>query len=209
MAGEPIEVVVRIERELPWWRPIANSLRSTPHLIVTGVLAVASVAVALLIGVVVAVTGRAPAPLVRFQVMTLRERVRCYSYFFALRSSHPPFSFALRLDDPGDDLLTTVTVHATPDRLGRAALVVHWLRSVPHLLVLVPVAFVMDACYPVWILLAAANRGWPESFARFLVAIERWVAHLALYGLLVVDEPPPFGLAANGYVPVGGEATAQ
>ena len=206
MAGEPIEVTVRVERELDWWRPPVNALCSAPHGLATGVLAVASVVVAVVIGLAVALTGRAPAVLVRFQVMTLRERVRCYSYFFALRSSHPPFSFALQLEDPGDDPMTSVAVR--PRTVARAALVVHWVRVVPHLLVLLPIAVVMDACYPVWILLCAANRGWPESFARFLVAIERWVAHLALYALLVIDEPPAFGLAANGYVPVGRQATA-
>lgn len=208
MAGEPIEVAVRVERALPWWRPIANALLSAPHLIATGVLAVASILVAVLIGLAVALTGRAPSVLVRFQVMTLRERVRCYSYFFALRSSHPPFSFALVLADPGDDPATEVSSTRLP-QLGRGALLVHSVRIVPHLLVLIPIGFVMDVCYPVWILLAAANRGWPESFRRFLVAVERWVAHLALYALLASDEPPAFGLVANGYVSVGREAVAQ
>ena len=202
MAGEPIEVVVRIERELPWWRPILNAIAGLPHVVVAGALTAASIVVALLIGVTVAVTGRVPAVLVRFQVMTLRERVRAYSYWFALRESHPPFDLSLRLDDPGDDPLTRVSLAHLPT-LGRTALVGHWLRLLPHLLVLIPMGFVMDACYPIWILLASANRGWPEPFARLLLAIEQWVVHLAMYGLLASDVPPAFGLAANGYVPVG------
>ena len=202
MAGEPLEVVVRIERELPWWRPLRNAVAGLPHVVVAGALTAASLVVAILIGMAVAVTGRVPEVLVRFQVMTLRERVRAYSYWFALRESSPPCDLSLRLDDPGDDPLTRVSLAHLPT-LGRRALIVHSLRLVPHLLVLVPIGFVMDACYPIWILLASANRGWPESFARLLLAIEHWVVHLAMYGLLATDEPPAFGLAANGYVPVG------
>jgi hypothetical protein len=207
MAGEPsgtnIGIDIRVDRRLPWWRPLVNAVAAAPHLLVTGVLSVASVVVAVVIGVAVAVSGRVPSALVRFQVMTLRERVRCYSYWFVLRESHPPFTLALRLDDPGDDPATSVSVSSPPERLGRAALALHWVRVLPHLAVLLPIAVVMDACYPVWILLAAANRGWPESFARFLVAVERWVAHLALYALLATDTPPKFGLVANGYAPIG------
>ena len=210
MAGEPIDIVdvhVRIDRELPWWRPLVNAVVGLVHAGVAGALTAASLVVFVLIGVCLAVAGRAPGVLVRFQVMTLRERVRAYSYWFALRESHPPFNFALRLDDPGDDPATHVSVRPATT-LGRGAILVHTVRVLPHLAVLIPIGFVMDACYPVWILLAAANRGWPESFARFLAAVERWVVRLALYALLVVDTPPPFGLAANGYVPVGRPAPA-
>ena len=212
MAGEPtatdIEIRIHIDADLPWWRPLVNAVAAAPHLLVTGALSVASVGVAVVIGIAVAVTGRVPSLLVRFQVMTLRERVRCYSYWFALREAHPPFALALRLDDPGDDPATTVSLSSPPKRLERGSLVVHWLRVVPHLAVLLPIAVVMDVCYPVWIVLAAANRGWPESFARILVAVERWVAHLALYALLATDTPPKFGLVANGYVPAGSRRPA-
>jgi hypothetical protein len=213
MAGEPtgtgtgndvdVDIRIRVDRELPWWRPLVNAVAAVPHLLVTGALTAASVGVAVVIGVAVAVTGRVPASLVRFQVMTLRERVRCYSYWFVLRESHPPFALALLLDDPGDDPATAVSIASPPEHLGRGALVIHWLRIVPHLVVLLPIGVVMDVCYPVWIVLAAVNRGWPESFARLLVAVERWVAHLALYALLATDTPPTFGLVANGYVPAG------
>ena len=201
VAGEPV-VRVEVERELAWWQPFANALRSGPHGFVAGVLSVASIPVAVMIGAVVAVTGRVPRRLVAFQVLTVRERVRAYSLLFSLRTSHPPFSFALSLADPGDDPASHVALPSVP-ALGRGALVRHVARVVPHLVVLVPIGVVMDVCLPVWLTLAAVNRGWPEPFVRFLVAVERWVAHLALYALLATDVPPAFGLAANGYVPVG------
>lgn len=211
MAGEPrdIEIVVRVDREVPWWRPLVNAVAGLLHTAVAGALTLASLSVVIIMGVWLAVFGRVPAALVRFQVMTLRERVRAFSYWFVLRESNPPFNFALRLEDPGDDPSTRVSVTHVPDDLGRAALVVHTLRVLPHLLVLVPIAAVMDVCYPVWILLASANRGWPEPFVRFLAAVEQWVVRLALYALLVTDVPPAFGLVANGYVPVRRQAAAQ
>src|SRR5688572_22961819 len=96
MAGEPggIDVRVRIDRELAWWRPLVNAVIGLVHGGVAGVLAAASLVVLVVMGLSVAVVGRAPDVLVRFQVMTLRERVRAYSYWFALRESHPPFNFA-------------------------------------------------------------------------------------------------------------------
>jgi hypothetical protein len=48
----------------------------------------------------------------------------------------------------------------------------------------------------VWMVLAAASRGWPPAFEQLLVRIERWVASVATYLTYVTDEVPRFGLAA-------------
>ena len=186
---------IDVEPEVAWWRPLVHIALCVPHLIVTGVLSAASGAVAIAIGVALLVSGRVPRTLALFQVMTLRERVRCYSYFFVLRTSHPPFNFALADRDPGDDPMTSFSV-VIPERMSRLSLFTRTLTLLPHALVLLPIGVIMDACYPVWMVLAAMNRGWPPSLARSLVAIERWVAAVFLYGLLVTDEAPAFGLRA-------------
>jgi hypothetical protein len=196
MAGELV-VEVRVEERMAGWRPLWQAVAAGPHLVVTGAVSVLSLLVMVLIAGVVLVTGRVPARLAAFQVMTLRERVRCYSYWFALRTGHPPFDLALRADDRADDPM--VRVDATPVRTVRRRDVFRRLLLLGHLVALVPIGVVMDACYPLWIALAAVNGGWPPAFRRFLVAVEQWVVAVAGYGLFVTDTPPAFGLAAYGY----------
>lgn len=170
MAGELV-VDVRVVDRMDWTRPLLQSVAATPHLIVTGILSAASLVVAAVIAIAVLVTGRVPPRLAAFQVMTLRERVRCFSYWFALRCVRPPMNFAISADDPGDD--PHVIVSASPARSASRADVLRRLQLLRHLAVLVPIAVVMDVCYPVWIVLAAANGGWPPSLRRFLAAIEQ------------------------------------
>lgn len=189
--------VVRIEPQsaMEWWRPLVQWFLCIPHLLYTGLLAGASVLVALVIGVMVLATGRIPPRLAAFQVLTLRERIRCYSYFFVLRSSHPPYPTAITPADPGDDPLVTVDVDL-PTSAPRWSLVVRPLVAIPHLLLLLPVGVVMDACYPVWMALAAANGGWTEGMERTLIRVERWVAAVAMYLVFVTNDAPRYGLAA-------------
>lgn len=192
-----MSAVVRIEAqsEMERWRPLVQWFLSIPHLLYTGLLTLASVPVAIAIGLTVAVTGRIPPRLAAFQVLSLRERVRCYSYFFVLRSSHPPYPTAVTADDPGDDPLVTVSVDL-PTTASRWSLVVRPLVAIPHVVLLVPIGVVMDACYPVWMALAAANGGWTEGMERTLIRVERWVAALGMYLLYVANEAPRLGLAA-------------
>src|SRR3954470_14872881 len=108
MSGDMVEVgMVRVELDaeetLAWWRPLAQAVLAVPHLLWTGVLTAASIGLAVVGALSVLLVGRLPRWLVAFHVLTLRERVRCYSYWFALRTGVPPMAFARRLDDPGDD----------------------------------------------------------------------------------------------------------
>jgi hypothetical protein len=189
-----VELRVDTDDAMAWWRPLAQAVLAAPHLLWTGVLSVASVGLAVVGFVCVLATGRVPGWLAAFHVLTLRQRVRTYSYWFALRTGYPPMAWQMRLDDPGDD--RSVVVDAQPvtrmrrrDALGRVVVLL-------HLAVLVPIGLVMDACYPFWILLAAANRGWPAPLRRFLVAVERWVVAFAAYSLFVTNDRPAFGLRA-------------
>src|SRR5687767_8619547 len=164
MAGAgAVHVSIRTDDTFEWWRPPLQALASAPHLVMTAALTTASVAVAVLIAIVVLVTGRVPAPLARFQAMTLRHRVRAYSYFFVLRTGWPPFL----ADDPKAHVeITPVERMARRDVVRRAVLL-------PHVLALVPIAVVMDVCYPVWIALCSIRGGWPPAFRSLLLAVER------------------------------------
>ena len=198
MSGETVVVSLRRVDELRWWQPLLVGLRCAVHGVLTAVTSAASVVVAVVAGVIVLVTGRVPGWVVAFQAMTVRERVRCFSLFFALRWDVPPVDLRLSAADPGTDGRVTVSVPAGGRRSSRREALLRLPVLVPHLVVLLPIGLVMDACYPVWMLLVAAGRGWPPGMARLLGAVERWVAHLALYATFAVDERPAFGLAARG-----------
>ena len=200
-------VDIRVEPEVAWWRPLVAALVSLPHVLWTGVLSLVAVPVVIAIGVTVLVTGRVPARLAAFQVLVLRERVRAYALFFALRTDRPPLATRIAALDPGDDPGTTVSVDI-PATLPRWSLVTRPFVALPHVLALLPIGVVMDLCYPVWMVIAAVNRGWPPPFARLLIAIERWVGAVLLYVLLATDEAPRFGRAAYGHdLPEGAVAT--
>ena len=186
-----------------WWRPLVQGVLCIPHLLLSGALTAVSVVLALLLVPVVLVLGRVPRRLLAIQVLTLRERVRCYTYFFLLRETCPPYALSPAMTDPGDDPLVTVSATA-PASTPRWSAVSRMLVAAAHIAVLAPIGIVMDVCYPVWMLLAAANRGWPPALQRFLVLIERWVAAVVLYALFVTNEPPRFGLAA--YADAHGDA---
>ena len=202
LAGESV-VMVELRRAdedgVEGWRPLVQWVGSIPHALLTGATSAASFALAVLTGVLVVVTGRVPAWIVAFQTMTVRERVRTFGHFFVLRPDGPPVNLAVTANDPGDDPRVTVTVPAGARRTSRVEALARPFVLVPHLLVLLPIGLVMDACYPVWMLLVAANRGWPPSMARLLGAVEHWVGTLALYATFATDERPAFGLAAHGY----------
>jgi hypothetical protein len=186
------------EPSLAWWRPLAQAVLAAPHLLWTGALSAASFGFAFVTAACVLVSGRAPRSLAALHALTLRERVRCYSYWFALRTGHPPLASRPQLADPGDDPKVTVDVVAAVG-FRRVDALARLIVLPVHLVVLVPIGAVMDACYPLWIALAAVNGGWPPAFRRFLVAVEQWVVALAAYALFLTNERPAFGLRAHGY----------
>jgi hypothetical protein len=191
-----------VEATMEWWRPLVQWLLCIPHLLYELVLSGASVVIALVMGLVVAVTGRVPEKLAAFQTTTLRERVRCYGYLFLLRSSLPPYVNRISASDPADDRLVEVSA-TPPPRAARWSGITRPIVVLPHVIVLIPLAIIMDLCYPVWMLVVVANRGWPEGFARVFVRVEKWAGALLAYVFLLSDEAPRFGLAAYGEDGVG------
>lgn len=195
---------VRIEtdRTLEWWRPLVQWALAIPHVAYLGALTAGAGLAAVAVGATVLATRRVPPPLARFQVFTLRQRVRTYSYLWLLRRSSPPFATRVVADDPGDDPKTEVSM-AVPSEAARSAPLVRPLAMVPHGLVLIPVGVLLDLLYPLLALSVALRRGWAPAAADSLVALERWVVALLAYVLLVADERPAFGLRAHTVATTG------
>jgi hypothetical protein len=91
--------------------------------------------------------------------------------------------------------LSVLLTGRVPPALGR-------LVVLPHVLVLGPIGFLMDALYPVWMVFAAAGRGWSPAAESLLLRVEHWVAAVIRYAAMLDDERPRFGLAAYDGSPV-------
>lgn len=167
-----------------------------PMLFMAGLLTALASIVTLPIAVSIVATRRVPQRLAVFQVWVLRERVRTFSGLFLLRRDAPPWPRHMVATDPGDDPRVAVTAEL-PSTLPRVAPLTHSAVSVVHLIVLVPVAVVLDLLYPVWILLAA-RRGWSSTTARRLVEIETWTAEVLAYAWLVSSQRPRWRLRVLG-----------
>lgn len=183
---------IRTHPQLEWWRPLMQWFLCLPHLLYLGALTVLAFGAAVGVAAAVLATGRVPRRLGAFQVMYLRVRARCFSCFWVLRTSVPPYATTATATDPGDDPMVIVSLDV-PERLPRTAVLTRPLVVLPHLLVLAPIGIVLDVCYPVWMLVAAVNRGWTPGTAAFLVRVERWVVAALGYALLVTDQRPVFG----------------
>jgi hypothetical protein len=191
----PSVVTMDVQRALARWQPLVRALACLPHLVWTGVLQVASIAVSFVIAAAVLATGRVPVRLGAFQVLCLRERVRCYSYFFLLRTSAPPLATQICTTDPGDDPLVTVSAHP-PVTTTRASVFRRPWTLLGHLVVLLPLGLFLDLLYPIWMAILVLRGRWPDRLLRLLLEVERWVGAVVLYVTYASDERPAFGLAA-------------
>jgi Domain of unknown function (DUF4389) len=193
--GVPSVVTMRVERDIARWQPLVRAFACLPHLVWTGVLQIASVAVSFVIAGAVLVSGRVPVRLGAFQVLCLRERVRCYSYFFLLRTSAPPLATEVCITDPGDDPMVIVSA-SPPVVTDRRSVVRRPLTLLGHLVVLLPLGLFLDVLYPVWMGTLVVRRRWPDNLLRLVLEVERWVGAVVLYVTYASDERPAFGLAA-------------
>ena len=187
---------IRTESQMPRWRPLVQWFLCLPHLLYTGLLALASVVAGIAAAIIVVVTGRAPTRLLTIHALSLRQRVRSFSYLWLLRTTRPPYATSATFGDPGDDDLVTVSFGFPPSTTRRLAPLVRLVILIPQGIVLQLIAIALDLTYPLWALYAAANRGFPETVSRRLVQLETRVVAVLSYALLMTDETPRFGLTA-------------
>ena len=162
--------------------------RCLPHLALAGVATGVGAAVAVGMGVAVTVTGRRPMRPARWQVWAVRERVRCFSYFFLLRPTTPPFPNVGLVDD-GNDLPTEVTVDLSPT-LPRWSPFVRLAIGLPRIIVGLPLGVLLDGLYPFAVVVAAAHGGWSLETGNALARLEEWVAEVFLYMFFGSDDAP-------------------
>jgi Domain of unknown function (DUF4389) len=204
---------VRLEGErdpnLSRWLWLVKWLLAIPHYIVLAFLWLTLVVLTVIAFFAILFTGRYPRGIFDFNLGVLRWtwRVAFYSYGALGTDRYPPFTldeapdYPARLDIP------------YPESLSRGLVLVKWwLLAIPHYFVLMALlGWGYSASESSWaapglitvlvVIIAVAllfTTRYPPGLFDLVVGLNRWVARVAGYVLLMRDEYPPFRLDQGG-----------
>jgi hypothetical protein len=211
---------VRLEGErdphLSRWLWIVKWILAIPHYIVLAFLWLTLLVLTVIAFFAVLFTGRYPRGIFDFNVGVLRWtwRVGFYSYAALGTDRYPPFT----LDDVADYPARLDVAY--PERLSRGLVLVKWwLLAIPQYIV---VGILLGGgSYPasrvdewwwgfgfetgligVLVLFAGVallfTTRYPRGLFDFVLGLDRWVARVGAYVLLMRDEYPPFRLDQGG-----------
>jgi len=193
------------------WLWLVKWFLAIPHLLVLALLWTATVAVTIVAGVAILITGRYPRPLFTFTVGVLRWSWRVGFYAFSVMGTdrYPPFTLQ-HTDYPADFDVDY------PEHLSRGlVLIKSWLLAIPHLLIVglvtSPWYWVADQRFTggepgrvgisllglltlvVGVALLFTGR-YPRPLFDLLLGVNRWLYRVLAYVALLRDEYPPFRL---------------
>jgi hypothetical protein len=207
--GSSVHVRGRIDAPLGRWRWLVKWFLVIPHLIVLVFLWIAFVVLTVVAGISIAITGRYPPSIFRFNVGVLRWSWRVEFYAFTLGTDrYPPFSLEPDASYPADLDIDR------PERLSRGLVWVKWwLLAIPHYLVIVffsgpswPGGGLIGVLCLVAGVLLATRRPYPEPIFSFVMGMHRWSWRVVAYAALMRDEYPPFRLDMGPDDPVDPDA---
>src|SRR5690606_30795504 len=120
-------------------------------------------------------------------------QARAYSYAGWLREPYPAFEFGTEYDDPRTD---PIRVDITPDLEDRNRLTVglRFIWAIPIALFVWLVGIVAWFAIIAGFFVVLVTGRWPQGLRDFLVGYGRLSTRAGAYGLLLVDEYPPFNL---------------
>ena len=212
----PVRIEGELEPDLSRWLWVVKWALAIPHYIVLGFLWLTLLVLSVVAFFAILVTGRYPRGIFDFNVGVLRWtwRVAFYSYGALGTDRYPPFT----LDDV-DDYPARLDVEY-PESLSRGLVLVKWwLLAIPHYIIVgiflgggsYAAARVDDWFWSVGfqtgligILVVVAGfalvfiGSYPRGIFDLVVGLDRWVARVAAYVLLMRDEYPPFRLDQGG-----------
>jgi hypothetical protein len=207
-ATAPIIVSAQLDASLSRWRWLIKWILVLPHLLVLAALWFAFMALTLVAGISIALTGQYPRQIFDFNVGVLRWTWRVELYAFALTTDrYPPFTLDADPTFPGD-----LEVTYAPELSRRLVWVKWWLLALPHYLI---VAVLTGGFAPhvaggllgvlglvAGVLLAVRGR-YPQSLFDLVIGLHRWIWRVAVYAALMRDEYPPFRLDMGPAEPTG------
>jgi Domain of unknown function (DUF4389) len=239
----PVRIEGQLDSDLSRWLWVVKWILAIPHYILLAFLWLTLLVLTIVAFFAILFTGRYPRGIFDFNVGVLRWtwRVAFYSYGALGTDRYPPFT----LDDVPDYPARLEVAY--PERLSRGLVLVKWwLLAIPQYIV--TGIFLGGGSYAasqvddwfwgigfetglIGILVLFAGLAlvftgrYPAGLFDFTLGLDRWVARVAAYVLLMRDEYPPFRLDQGGAeadalaeptfavaeapVPVAGEPAAE
>ncbi|MEO8257964.1 MAG: DUF4389 domain-containing protein [Acidobacteriota bacterium] len=152
----------------------------------TGLLGAVAIFLAIISWFTIVIAGRHIVGIRQFTLVYLRWRLRAIAYLMLLEDQYPPFG-----DAPYPAAVTVADPAGPRDRLTVG---VRLLLLIPHALVLF---FLLCAWWVTtviaWVAILATG-SYPAGLYEFGAGVLRWFIRVEAYGLLLVDEYPPFSL---------------
>jgi Domain of unknown function (DUF4389) len=212
----PVRIEGQLDPGLSRWLWLVKWILAIPHYIVLAFLWLTLLVLTIVAFFAILITGRYPRGIFDFNVGVLRWtwRVAFYSYGALGTDRYPPFT----LDDVPDYPARLEVAY--PERLSRGLVLVKWwLLAIPQYIV--TGIFLGGGSYAasrvddwfwgigfetglIGILVLFAGVAllftgrYPGGLFDFTVGLDRWVARVAAYVLLMRDEYPPFRLDQGG-----------
>ncbi len=212
----PVRIEGELEPDLSRWLWVVKWLLAIPHYVVLAFLWLALLVLTVVAFFAILVTGRYPRGIFDFNLGVLRWtwRVAFYSYGALGTDRYPPFT----LDDVPDYPARLHVEYA--ESLSRGLVLVKWwLLAIPHYIVIG--LFLGGGSYAAarandWVWSFGFQTGligllvifagfalvfmgsYPRGIFDLVLGLDRWVARVAAYVLLMRDEYPPFRLDQGG-----------
>jgi hypothetical protein len=212
----PVRIEGQLDTELSRWLWLVKWILAIPHYIVLALLWLTLLVLTFVAFFAILFTGRYPRGIFDFNVGILRWtwRVAFYSYGALGTDRYPPFT----LDDVPDYPARLEVAY--PEQLSRGLVLVKWwLLAIPQYIV--TGIFLGGGSYAaarvdewfwgvgfetgligVLVLFAGLallfTTRYPRGLFDLAVGLDRWVARVAAYVLLMRDEYPPFRLDQGG-----------
>ena len=189
----PVTVSIDTPDRIANWRPLVHWLLAIPHLIILGVLQTVRAVMGLIAWLVILFTGRMPAGLANFMVMTLRYELRTAAFLGFLTDQYPPFAFDVVGDDPGG---YPVSLSISPALEGRNRLTsfFRFILMIPALIFVAIIAIIAVICLILGFFAVLFTGRWPEGLRNFVVANLRVSNRFNAYINYLTDQYPPFSL---------------
>ena len=212
----PVRIEGQLDTKLSRWLWLVKWILAIPHYIVLALLWLTLFVLTIVAFFAILFTGRYPRGIFDFNVGVFRWtwRVAFYSYGALGTDRYPPFT----LDDVPDYPARLEVAY--PEQLSRGLVLVKWwLLAIPHYIV--TGIFLGGGSYAaarvdewfwgigfetgligILVLFAGValliTTRYPAGLFDLAVGLDRWVARVAAYVLLMRDEYPPFRLDQGG-----------
>ncbi len=213
----PVRLEGELDSSVGRWLWLVKWLLAIPHYIVLVFLWLTLFVLTVIAFFAILFTGRYPRAIFDFNLGVLRWtwRVAFYSYGALGTDRYPPFT----LDDVADYPARLEVAY--PEQLSRGLVLVKWwLLAIPHYIVVgfllgggVAASHVSKYDRPWGVAFETGLIGvlvffagvallfmarYPRGLFDFVLGLDRWVARVAAYVLLMRDEYPPFRLDQGG-----------